>query len=348
MKIRTLGGGWFGCSLALALKQDGHTVELQETGPRLFHGASGNNPARLHNGAHYPRSKETRDACRKHYADFMSCFGHLTRNVRTNIYAIAAEHSLVDFGTYCAILRPEIEFLTLHDPAEFGVRNIEGAIQLQERHIVIDEARAYFERELGDAVKLNSEPAKLVDDPEWDLTIDATFAANEGAGIDRYEPCLVLLMKGATDTAVTVMDGGFGSLYPWNEEAGLCSLSSAKFTPFSKQIRSYRLAKQVLDGLSVSQVARQGEMMIESMEHFYPAVRGFEVADHRLSIRAMPVSAADTRLARVERTGTRSIRCIAGKIDSIIKAADMVRAEIATIERERNPHGIRMQLCSES
>lgn len=328
-RIRVLGGGWFGCGLARALITDGHDVELHETAPRLFNGASGNNPARLHTGSHYPRSKATREACQLHHAAFMAQYGHLTRNVRTNLYAIAAEHSLVDFGTYCGILRPEIEFLTIADPSEFGLQNVEGAIQIQERHIVIDEARAYFERELGDAVKLGCERAALVDDPAWDMTIDATFCANSDAGVDRYEPCLILLLKGPTDTAITIMDGPHPGIYVWDESQSLCSLSSARFTPFSKTCNTYARAKAMLDGLKRYDIERQGHLMLNSMEHFFPDVRGYEVADHRVSIRAMPSSAADTRLASVTRVGERALRVMAGKITSVVEAAEAVRAEIA-------------------
>lgn len=41
MKIRTLGGGIYGCHLALALRGE-HEVELHEIAGRLFNGASGN------------------------------------------------------------------------------------------------------------------------------------------------------------------------------------------------------------------------------------------------------------------------------------------------------------------
>ena len=333
MRTRVVGGGWYGCHLSRALIADGHEVELHETGPRLFHGASGNNPARLHIGCHYPRSKATRQACQDHAAEFAAEYGHLTRSVRTNLYAIARDHSLMDFGTYCQVLRGEIEFITVPDPSEFGLQNVEGAILVGERHIVIDEAREFFTATLGDAVRLNAERAACIDSTDWDMTIDATFCANEGAGIDRYEPCLVVLLKGPTDTAVTIFDGPFPSLYPWNEDAGLCSLSSARYTPFTKECRTWERARAILDGLKPHEVEGQAARMIDSMAHYYPAVRDFEVAEYRLSIRAMPLSGADTRLVRVDRVGSRAIRVMAGKIDAVVKAAHVVRQMIGA------PHG---------
>lgn len=329
VRIRVLGAGFYGAHIGLALLRDGHEVEVHEIAPHIFAGASGGIPARLHKGPHYPRSRLTRAACLEHVDAFMAEYGHLTRGVPVNLYAIAAERSLVDFAQYVKTLRGEIEFVTVHDPAEYGLRNVEGAILVGERHILTDEARAFFERELGGTVKLNTPPG----DGDWDWTIDCTFCANGSAGVDRYEPCLVLLLEGPTDRAVTVMDGPFPSLYPWNEDRNLSSLSSAQWTPFSKDCRTWAEAKALLDGLSKADVERQAKGMIDSMAGFYPAVRDYRVADYRLSIRAMPLSGADTRLVDVARVGERTLRVRAGKIDAIIHAEKVVR-EMMTLAPE--------------
>ena len=325
MKIRVLGCGFYGAHIARALLRDGHKVEVHEIAPHIFAGASGAIPARLHIGCHYPRSRLTRAACLDHREAFMAEYGFLTRSVALNLYAIAANHSLVDFDQYVATLRNEIEFLTVHDPAEFGLQNVEGAIQVAERHIVTDKAREYFETELGSVVKLNTKPG-VVDSKEWDWTLDATFCANDSAGVDRYEPCLVVLLKGPTDRAVTIMDGPFPSLYPWKEEDGLCSLSSALWTPFSKECRTWQEARDILARITRDEIRQQSESMIASMATFYPAImENYTIADHRLSIRAMPLSGADTRLVDVVPIGQRALRIRAGKIDAIIAAEHMIR-----------------------
>jgi hypothetical protein len=324
VKVAIRGGGWYGAHLCVALLRDGHDAHVYESGPRLFAGASGNNPARLHIGPHYARSHATREACRAHYADFMAEYGHLTRAIRTNIYAIASEGSMVDFGTYLKILTGEIDYVRVEKPSDFGLQGIEGAILVGERHIVIDDVRAHFEAALAGHFTVDARGVE----PDADFTIDATFCSNSSAGVDRYEPCLVLLLEGSTDTAVTVVDGPFPSLYPWNESRNLCSLSSAKWTPFSKALNRYDLARRMLDTLKRSDIEAQGEGMIASMAEFYPAVRDFRVADYMTSIRAMPKSAADARLASVTRTGPRSLRVMAGKIDAVTKAAELVRAEL--------------------
>ena len=329
MRIRVLGGGFYGCHLALALANDGHDVELHEIRNDIFLGASGSIPARIHQGFHYPRSRMTRAACLEHQAAFMAAYGRFTKGVRVNIYAIAANHSLVDFDQYVDSLSGEVPFIQIHDPAEYGLQNVEGAVLTGERHIVTDDVAAYFRTELKDRIKLNTAPGEL-DSKEFDWTIDCTFCANGNAGVDRYEPCLVVLLWGPTDTAITIMDGPFGSLYPWKERWSLSSLSSAKWTPFSKDCKTWEEANDVLQSLSEQEIGRQADAMIEDMRVFYPSLMaGRGIAEFKTSIRAMPLSGADTRLVDVQKAGDRVLRVRAGKIDAIIHAEKAVKELIA-------------------
>jgi hypothetical protein len=329
MKIRVLGGGVYGCHIALALINGGHTVELHEIKNHLFAGASGGIPARLHCGPHYPRSYLTRAACRDHYAEFMSRYGHLTRGVPINIYAISAHDSLVDFGTFTQVLKGEVEFVTIHDPAEHGLQNVEGAILTGERHIVTDLMRDYFTTALDGHIVFNSAPGN-VDDPNWDMNIDCTFCANDAENIDRFEPCVTVLLEGPVTKAVTIMDGPFGSIYPWNEDRNLCSLTSAKCTPVDKSCRTWMEARRILDEQNENLLKDRAELMMVQMEFYWPAVRDlFKVRDFKLTIRAMPRSAADSRLVDVVRIGERALRVRAGKIDAVFHAERIIKEQIA-------------------
>lgn len=323
MKIRILGGGWYGSHLALHFGKRGHDIELFEIKDQLFAGASGGNPARLHIGPHYPRSKLTRQACKEHYAEFMGEYGGLTHGIETNIYAIASYDSLVDFGTYVQLLKDEIDLIKV-DPAEYGLVNCEGAIMCGERHIVIDKARAFFTNVLEGRVRFRQDPGQ-VDSDAWDWTIDCTFCANDSQNIDRFEPCVTGILHGPTNRAVTIMDGPFGSIYPWNEENGLCSLTSAKFTPFSKECKTYAHAQDILHDVTQVDILDQCHLMQSQMAEYWPdSIRLFTLVDWKLSIRAMPRSSSDTRLVDVVRIGNRALRVRAGKIDAIFHAARQV------------------------
>lgn len=329
MRIRVLGAGWFGCHVASTLIASGHEVEVHESGPHVFCGASGKIPARLHLGApHYPRSFATQRACQEHLAEFLEVYGKLTRPVPVNLYAVARDQSLIDFETYRRILRNEIEFLSVYNPAEFGLQNVEGAVQVGERHIVVDLARRHFERELAGAIQFNV-PIGDVNDARWDMTVDASFCSHDNIRIDRFEPCLVVLLEGPIDRTVTIVDGQFPSLYVWNEDLRLSSLSSAKWTPFSKSCKTYGEARALLDGLGYNDIHARAEAMLDQMAEFFPAARErYRIAECLTSIRAMPLSGSDARLVDIVKTGSRCIRIRSGKIDSVVQAGRRVKEMI--------------------
>jgi hypothetical protein len=261
--------------------------------------------------------------CQEHHKAFMERYGFLTRGVPVNIYAIADSDSLVDFGTYQQVLRNEIEYITITNPAEYGLRNVEGAILTGERHIVIDEARSHFKNSLGKTVHLNSDTSTK-DHKDFDFVIDCTFCARDNINIERFEACVTYLLVGPTTTAVTIMDGPFPSIYPWNEEDGICSMSSAKYTPLAK-CPTWEEAKEVLDTAKAGDIRERGGMMMESMAHFWPDAESiFDIIGWRLAIRAQPKSAADARLVDIVQTGENVLRVRAGKIDAVIHAEEQL------------------------
>ncbi|WP_406696638.1 FAD-dependent oxidoreductase [Singulisphaera sp. Ch08] len=54
--VVVVGGGFFGCMIALHLRRQNARVAVVERGSRLLGRASYHNQARVHNGYHYPRS----------------------------------------------------------------------------------------------------------------------------------------------------------------------------------------------------------------------------------------------------------------------------------------------------
>lgn len=337
MRIRVIGGGWYGCHIALDLLKEGHDVELWERGDRLFSGASGANPARLHKGFHYPRSRLTRAACLENAEAFEREYGVLTRTIPCNVYAVAAHESLLDFGSYTQMLRGEVEFVTCERPSDLGLVNVEGAILTGERHVVIDQARELFAAALNGFAHYAAVPDRL-DDPRWDWTIDCTFCALDAEAIDRYEPCVTVLLKGPTDRAVTIMDGPFPSIYPWNEAEGLCSLTSASLTPLSKTCRTWAEADAMIaDALGdPSYLGGRALDMLDQIARFWPAARDlFTIADMRLAVRAMPKSGADARLVDLVQISDRVLRIRAGKIDAIFRAAALVKEKVNACDHRR-------------
>jgi len=168
----------------------------------------------------------------------------------------------------------------------------------------------------------------VLDSTLFDWTIDCTFCAYDELAIDRFEPCITGLLRGRTDMAVTIMDGPFPSIYPWDEEKGLCSVTSAALTPLSKTCRSWAEAHAVLQHTSDEQALERVSAMQTQIAAFWPKAAEFEIAGAMRSIRAMPRSGADARLVDVVQTGERVLRIRAGKIDAIFAAERLVLERI--------------------
>lgn len=323
MKILILGAGWYGCHLALSLLKDNHEVKICEIKDDIFKGASGANPARIHLGFHYPRSKITRAFCQEHYSDFMKEYGSFTSNVPINIYAIAKTDSLMDYGTYYQIIKNELPVIPIEYPEEYGLKNVEGAILTGERHIIISEVKYYFKSKLKDHIIYNTN--QCPDNFKPDITIDCTFCANESSGVDRYEPCITVLLKGPINKSITIMDGPFPSLYVWNPNAYLSSLTSALYTPLDK-CKTREEAENILSSYKSEDYEDRCYDMMNQMAHYYSNFDDeYKFVRYITGIRAQPKSGSDARFVDVIKLDNNVLRVRAGKIDAVVYAEKLIK-----------------------
>lgn len=100
-----VGGGFYGCSLALTLAQRFSKILIVEREPELLTRASYANQARVHNGYHYPRSLLTAGRSAVNYPRFLRDFESCTDGSFLKVYAIARGTSKVtayQFQQFCA------------------------------------------------------------------------------------------------------------------------------------------------------------------------------------------------------------------------------------------------------
>ncbi|KAF9883354.1 hypothetical protein FE257_003570 [Aspergillus nanangensis] len=158
LKIAIIGGGWYGCHIALELKKDGHDVEIFDKSGQIFDGISGTFGIRLHKGPHYPRSKMTRDTCRKDYSHFCRLYPNLLIHHERAMYG----HSKLDahgfpnkvtqehFHNVCHE-SPECEVL---DHKAEGWPEVNALYSLDENSVVVGES-------LREAIQANLEQAGI-------------------------------------------------------------------------------------------------------------------------------------------------------------------------------------------
>ena len=83
-----VGGGFYGCSIAVHLAEKGWRVTLFEREPDLMTRASFVNQARLHNGYHYPRSFQTAIRSRANLPVFRDVYAAAVQEDFRALYAI--------------------------------------------------------------------------------------------------------------------------------------------------------------------------------------------------------------------------------------------------------------------
>lgn len=84
-----IGGGFYGCKIALHLRSKGKKVLIIEKENDIMLRASFNNQARVHNGYHYPRALMTAESSHKNYEKFVTEFSIAVKFHFLMTYAIA-------------------------------------------------------------------------------------------------------------------------------------------------------------------------------------------------------------------------------------------------------------------
>ena len=253
--ICIIGGGFYGCYIAKKINENFKNVqvEIYEKNTDLLTEAGKNNQYRLHLGFHYPRSLETIKQTQLGSKIFINEFKKFVSKPKKNIYLIH-KNSLVKFELYKKIFEKlKINF------KEINIKNIkflkdhkmyQGAIDTNEQVILLDKLIPHLKKFVkkkckinfcNEVKKINSKSGEIYDTKnkirKFDYIINTTYI-NPNLGLKKkykikYEIAAMVKIKNTLkDTAITIMDGPFVSLYPRNNREA--SISSVKFTPIKK------------------------------------------------------------------------------------------------------------------
>ena len=253
--ICIIGGGFYGCYIAKKIKENFKNIDIEiyEKNSSLINEAGKNNQYRLHLGFHYPRSLETIKQTQEGSKIFIKEFRNFISKPKKNIYLIH-KNSLTSFKSYKNIFRRKKIFFK-----EINLKNIdflknahnyEGAINTNEKVILLDKLIPFLKKNIHKNCKINfkneikkidSKKSEIYDRynqvKKFDLIINTTYT-NPNLGAKKkfkikYEIAGMVKIKNTLkNTAITIMDGQFISIYPRNKNEA--SISSVKFTPIKK------------------------------------------------------------------------------------------------------------------
>jgi len=227
LKIAIIGGGWTGCHLASRLMTQAD-VTLFERNEMLISEASLINQNRLHYGYHYARNHATRMLCKETFERFMIDYGHLTKNIHNNFYAVSKDESLLDAETIRLIFKnwPHTE----EDASKFNHSSL--LLRTIEKYISPTATGKYFEELLHPIVRreIIDENSLSLLKKDYDFVFDCTNnsllpAINgdyfEAVAMFAYRP-----IKTPPFGALTFIDGELFSIYPYG--SSMFSLSHVK------------------------------------------------------------------------------------------------------------------------
>jgi hypothetical protein len=242
MNIAIVGGGWYGCYLGYILKKNNIKFTLYEK-KDLFCESSSKNQNRLHVGFHYPRSKITRQLCINGYDKLKSMFPIGIYELYKNYYYIAND-SLVDVGTFTDIYDVEgVKYERVTPDIKFN--NIQGCIETNEMFIDNIEIKDFFKNELNEHIVYQSVDIKninrndiIIDGIHYDFLFDCTNNAFSLIKNVIYEKTISLIYKSSLNKVygMTIMDGPFCSLYPYDIKNNKYTLTSVTHTPLCKKM----------------------------------------------------------------------------------------------------------------
>jgi len=259
-----IGGGFFGCAIALHLRRRGfERIALIERESQLLTRASYRNQARVHNGYHYPRSYLTAYRSRVNLPKFCRDYGFAVKTDFAMLYAIAARRSKIlplQFERFMRDIGAKYEAAGSGYRSLFDSTNVAAVYVVEEYAFNARRLREHFYKELAAAnidVMLDTEftqahsrnndgllqiDLRTVNKPlhiEAESVFNCTYAGlnrnigGEGMTPLKHELTEVALVDVPPELAglgVTVMDGPFFSCMPFPAER--ChSLTHVKYTP---------------------------------------------------------------------------------------------------------------------
>lgn len=333
-----IGGGFFGCEVALELRRLGfERVLVAEREESLLRRASYVNQARVHNGYHYPRSYATALGSRRNFFRFVDEYGEAVVQSFVKLYAIArgSRVSASQFTAFCAAIGAPCRPVSQSYRHLFDLDLVEEAFLTQE--FAFDSLRlaAKLRRELsatGVRVRTGTS-GKVLSSSDSSVTLalngsvetagwlfNCTYAGLELTGVPiksriKKELTEMVLIKPPlpiADVGITVMDGPYFSTMPF-PAAGVHSLTHVRYTPHSA-------SDEV--GHQPSPPSRSNcDYMIRDAARYVPDLGGARVIRSLFEVKAVLCrnETDDARPILVERSGgnPRIVSILGSKLDNI-------------------------------
>jgi glycine/D-amino acid oxidase-like deaminating enzyme len=352
-----IGGGFYGCSLALFLRSVSDKIIVVEAGGALMNRASRVNQARIHTGFHYPRSAMTAVKSMILHRRFADDFPEAIHDDFQMLYAIARRRSKIsakrfhrmfsDMGAPIAPANPSQA--ALFDPAaieavfacterafDYSVLrdHMQGRLAALDVDLRLDtQVRQLEERGDGVIVRLSS-GAEIHARYVFNVTysqINSVLRSGALREADlKHEVTEIALIRPPRQMqghGITIMDGPFLSVMPYPSEK-LYSLTHVRYTPHKSwtDSASGRSPHEIFENLRPE--TRHRHMILDGVR-YVPCLVEAEWIKSIYEVKTVLLKNEndDGRPILYHRRpeDSRVISILGGKIDNIYDLFDLVR-----------------------
>ena len=319
--------------MAAHLIESNYDVTIIDKANDFFTGSSSKNQNRLHLGFHYPRSIETIQECKWGYEQFVKLYGFASAPIDENVYFVAND-SKTTVPTMLETFRAcDIPFQS-HETCEIArtldIRSVADVnLVVGERYIDNNRARDHFKSLLRDrfayvppercsSVRQIKEYMNMGDDC---FVVNCTYNHLNPIGNCSYELFLSLLYKSDVPGtfAVTVMDGPFFSIFPYDVEERLYTVTSVEH---GVVYSGTKIIEMTIDDETLADKKRKIEALLDEFSGNWRSHLAY--FDFYLSWKTKPETTTDDRSVRFAMDDGDVLSIYGGKITGIFSATQSV------------------------
>ena len=357
-----IGGGFYGCAIALYLAEQVDRVLLVESEDELLTRASYVNQARLHNGYHYPRSFRTAASSFKNFSAFEELYQESVDSSFEALYAIARTSSKISgsyFERFCRQLHLPMKPAKKSVARLFSPRLIEGVYECQEYAFNAGSLREILARRMqaaGISVRTGLTASGIHSDVGAGVRVDfadaesltaswvfnCTYSAlNSIAGQNPTnrprlkhqiaEVCVVEVPESIQPLGITVMDGPFFSSMPFPDR-NLHSLTHVRYTPhytWGEQEQPVQSPNQVL---ARHPKTSHFQWMLRDAQRYVPSLANNKLVGSLFEVKTllMGTEVDDARPIAFHRdhSNPRFVSILGGKLDNLFDVLEVIDREL--------------------
>jgi hypothetical protein len=331
MNILVIGGGLFGCSVALELSKSEYNVTLIEQDSDIMNKASKCNHNRIHYGYHYPRSIETATQSLDGLLSFLIKYKEAIITNFPNYYAVALNQSNINSSEY----EKFCDQVGISYCSEYPSSNImnssllENSYKVEEPIFDWDILKKLVKKELKKSnikLKLNTKFSKKYS--KFDFIINCAYSGindvNKIMGVSslkfKLQDVIIPIFKyDYFKIGLTVMDGPFCSIMPKGNIPNHFLLYHAK----------YSILKETEEDIikPLDDISYNLEMIKKDSTRYFPFIETAEFVDYWRTTRAIPINSDDARPSKIITypENPKFITIFSGKISTCVKVAKQIK-----------------------